>query len=74
MPVSIESLRNVPPGPSRAAVAARVAESSVSLTDTEVATIIRALEKCNGNRTKACAELGISRRPSSSKIKRYGIV
>jgi len=74
VPLSIESLRNVPPGPSRAAVAAKVAENSVSLTDTEVATIIRALEKCNGNRTKACAELGISRRALLYKIKRYGIV
>jgi two-component system response regulator AtoC len=70
---SAAGLRSVPPGPSRAAAAAAVVGSSVSLEENEMATIIRALEKCGGNRSKACVELGISRRALLYKLKRYGI-
>jgi two-component system response regulator AtoC len=36
-------------------------------------TIVRALEKWNGNRTRAAEELGISRRTILNKIKQYGL-
>ena len=47
--------------------------AATSMTDVEHAAIARALEKWNGNRTKAAEELGISRRTILYKIKRYGL-
>ncbi|HUW41660.1 MAG TPA: sigma-54 dependent transcriptional regulator [Rectinemataceae bacterium] len=45
-----------------------------SLGELEREAIVRALEKWGGNRTKAAAELAISRRTIINKIRRYGIV
>jgi two-component system response regulator AtoC len=53
-----------PPSPSAPAAAAA---------DAERAAIARALEKWQGNRTKAAEDLGISRRTILYKIKRYGL-
>ncbi len=47
--------------------------SGESLRDMEKETILRVLERCKGNRTKAAEELGISRRTIIYKLKRYGI-
>jgi two-component system response regulator AtoC len=44
-----------------------------SMADVEREALIRALEKWNGNRTKAAEELGISRRTVLNKIKQYGL-
>ena len=44
-----------------------------SLEELEREAIVRALEKWGGNRTKAAAELAISRRTVINKIRRYGI-
>ena len=46
---------------------------SLSLKDVERNTIIRALHRWEGNRTRAAEELGISRRTLISKIAEYGI-
>ena len=35
--------------------------------------LVRALEKWNGNRTKAAEELGVSRRTILNKIKQHGL-
>jgi two-component system, NtrC family, response regulator AtoC len=48
-------------------------EASGSLKKAENEAILRALQKWNGNRTKAAAKLGISRRTILNKIKKYGI-
>ena len=45
----------------------------LSLRDAEKEAIIRALRRWEGNRTRAAAELGISRRTLISKIQEYGI-
>jgi two-component system response regulator AtoC len=44
-----------------------------SLESWEKEAILDALERCNGNRTKAAEELGITRKTLLSKIKAYGI-
>jgi two-component system response regulator AtoC len=49
-------------------------EESLSLANAEAAAIVRALEQCNGNRTRTALELGISRRALLYKLKRYGIL
>ena len=46
---------------------------SGSLDDLEREAIVAALEKWGGNRTKAAAELAISRRTIINKIRRYGL-
>ncbi len=50
-----------------------VIEESLSLTDREKELIIKALEKNNGKRKLAAAELGISERTLYRKIKEYGL-
>ena len=50
-----------------------VVEESLSLSDKEVEMIKKALEKYNGKRKLASAELGISERTLYRKIKEYGI-
>jgi two-component system response regulator AtoC len=44
-----------------------------SLRDAEVAAIIHALHRWEGNRTHAAEELGISRRTLINKIAEYGL-
>ncbi|HET7839677.1 MAG TPA: helix-turn-helix domain-containing protein [Rectinemataceae bacterium] len=46
---------------------------AASLDSLERAAIERALAKWEGNRSKAAAELGISRRTIQNKIKRFGL-
>ncbi|MFA6845863.1 MAG: sigma-54 dependent transcriptional regulator [Sphaerochaetaceae bacterium] len=46
-------------------------ENAKSLKDAEVDTIVRALHRWEGNRTKAAQELGISRRTLINKISEY---
>lgn len=48
-------------------------EESLSLTDMEKEVIIKALEKCNGNRSRAARELNISPRTLYRRIKEYGL-
>ena len=48
-------------------------DGDLPLEAVERATILRALEKWGGNRTKAAAELGIGRRTIINKIKRFGL-
>ncbi len=48
--------------------------SAKSISELEREAIANALERWNGNRTKAAEELGISRRTILYKIKRYGLV
>jgi two-component system response regulator AtoC len=48
-------------------------EEAKSLKDVEENTIIRALQRWEGNRTKAASELGISRRTLINKIAEYGL-
>ena len=48
-------------------------EESLSLTDAERDMIIRALEKHNGNRRRAAAELNISQRTLYRRINEYGL-
>lgn len=48
-------------------------EGTLSLKELERSAIISALQRWEGNRTKASEELGISRRTLISKIKEYGI-
>jgi len=50
-----------------------IIEESLSLADKEVEMIKKALEKYNGKRKMAAAELGISERTLYRKIKEYGI-
>ena len=50
-----------------------VIEESLSLTDREKELIIKALDKNNGKRKLAAAELGISERTLYRKIKEYGL-
>jgi transcriptional regulator with PAS, ATPase and Fis domain len=50
-----------------------IIEESLSLSDKEVEMIKKALEKYNGKRKMAAAELGISERTLYRKIKEYGI-
>jgi len=50
-----------------------IIEESLSLSDKEVEMIKKALEKYNGKRKLASAELGISERTLYRKIKEYGI-
>jgi transcriptional regulator of acetoin/glycerol metabolism len=50
-----------------------VVEESLSLTDREKELIIKALDKNNGKRKLAAAELGISERTLYRKIKEYGL-
>jgi len=47
--------------------------ATMSMKDMERDTIVRALEKWNGNRTRAAEELGISRRTILNKIRQYGL-
>ena len=47
--------------------------SSCDLTRNEKLLILRALDECGGNRTKAAEKLGISRRTLHRKIAQYGI-
>jgi two-component system response regulator AtoC len=47
--------------------------ATMSMKAMERDTIVRALEKWNGNRTRAAEELGISRRTILNKIKQYGL-
>ena len=48
-------------------------EGTLSLKELERSAIISALQRWEGNRTKASEELGISRRTLISKIKEYDI-
>ena len=48
-------------------------DECLTLRDAEKAAIIRSLQRWEGNRTHAAAELGISRRTLISKIQEYGI-
>ena len=48
-------------------------DNAKSLRDVEENTIIRALRRWEGNRTKAAQELGISRRTLINKISEYGL-
>jgi transcriptional regulator with PAS, ATPase and Fis domain len=50
-----------------------IVEESLSLVDKEIELIKKALEKYNGKRKLAAAELGISERTLYRKIKEYGI-
>jgi len=50
-----------------------VVEESLSLTDREKELIKKALDKNNGKRKLAAAELGISERTLYRKIKEYGL-
>ncbi|MCK7540178.1 MAG: hypothetical protein MZV63_59410 [Marinilabiliales bacterium] len=50
-----------------------VIEESLSLTDREKELIKKALDKNNGKRKLAAAELGISERTLYRKIKEYGL-
>ncbi|MDR2181796.1 MAG: sigma-54 dependent transcriptional regulator [Treponema sp.] len=45
-----------------------------SLAEIEKRTIMAALERCGGNRTRAAAELGITRKTILNKLKNYGIL
>jgi two-component system response regulator AtoC len=47
--------------------------SAASLEELEKRAIREALSRCNGNRTKAAEELGISRKTIINKIKAYGL-
>lgn len=51
----------------------RVEPAPASLEDAERAAILAALKRSGGNRTRAAAELGISRRSLLYKIKDYGL-
>jgi two-component system response regulator AtoC len=48
-------------------------DEAKSLKDVEETAIIRALQRWEGNRTKAAQELGISRRTLINKIAEYGL-
>jgi DNA-binding NtrC family response regulator len=48
-------------------------DADLTVDEMERQLIIHALEKTNGNRTKAAEQLGISRRPLHRKINEYGI-
>ena len=52
---------------------AEISSEVLTLRDAERNTIIRALQRWEGNRTRAAEELGISRRTLISKIQEYGI-
>jgi len=45
----------------------------VSLDEAEKQMILRALKACDDNRTRAAAQLGISRRTLHRKLKEYGV-
>jgi two-component system response regulator AtoC len=45
----------------------------LSLTEAEKQLIVKALDACGGNRTKAAAQLGISRRTLHRKLNEYGL-
>jgi len=76
-PVNAESAQEAAAG--AAAGAASSAETlapgslAAPLSDLERRAIVEALQRCGGNRTRAAAELGISRRTILYKIKRYGL-
>jgi transcriptional regulator of acetoin/glycerol metabolism len=48
-------------------------EDSFALKNNEKQTIIDVLKECEGNRTKAAKQLGISRRGLYNKLKEYGL-
>jgi len=50
-----------------------VSNQLLSLDKNEKLLIIHALKECNGNRTKAAAKLGISRRTLHRKINNYNL-
>ena len=56
-----------------AAFSSRNGQATLSMSDLERDAIYAALEKWDGNRTKAARELGISRRTIINKINRYGL-
>jgi two-component system response regulator AtoC len=58
---------------SEAAEGSKTGMGGTSLRDTERRTIVEALRKWKGNRTRAAEELGISRRTIIYKIEKYGI-
>ena len=59
--------------PAPAAAVAATADSIVSLADIERQHILRALELCEGNRTRAARHLGVSIRTIRNKLHEYGI-
>ncbi len=50
-----------------------VKTDSLNLADVEKQTIIEAIDKCDGNLTKAAKVLGITRKTLYNKIERYGL-
>ncbi len=73
-PVSPVKVSYAPPRESRVIEdTEEVIEESLSLTDREKELIIKALDKNNGKRKLAAAELGISERTLYRKIKEYGL-
>jgi two-component system response regulator HydG len=48
-------------------------DSSFRLDDVEIQAIVRVLDKCKGNHTKAAEMLDISRTTLYAKLKKYGI-
>jgi two-component system response regulator AtoC len=52
---------------------APAADSPQSLEDIEKNAILQALERCDGNRTKAAEKLGITRKTIMNKLRGYGI-
>ena len=69
------TLKDLPPvlRESAAQPAMKAAPTGMNLEQTEKAMMIRALEGCGGNVSKAAEQLGISRRTLHRKIKAYGL-
>lgn len=69
------TLRDIPPEIKTERAAARAVPSSrkATMKDAEKTMIIRTLAEHNGNRTRAAAQLGISRRTLHRKLKLYDI-
>ena len=66
-----QEIRTGEGGPSLIASKAAAAPSRLSVKDAEKQLIIRALEECEGNRTKAAEKLGMSRRTLHRKLHTY---
>ncbi len=64
---------HLPPAIGRDAARAQVDDSEPRvLAQIEKDAILKALERCDGNRTRAALELGISRRKLLYRLKEYG--
>ena len=69
------TLRDLPPS-TRSAVAAPqrlMAQNDLTVKEAEKQLIARALKECNGNRTKAAAKIGMSRRTLHRKLHSYNL-